>query len=172
MVRGRQEDCRKQAGFSNAPHAYWRAKMARRSRKSRSDAVGQITTPASPSIKRPLPFFDILDEEKIEALVRQVDWLIEDVGVAFRDDPFTLDLWRAEGAKLRVTLSVLRPTGSVRSVRMRRTSSRRSRAILKDQSRSEGTIRSLHQSMAHPLSEISKAGGVTVISRHSTILSV
>ena len=74
--------------------------MARRSRKSRSDAAGQITTPASPFIKRSLPFFDILDEEKIEALERQVDWLIEDVGIAFRDDPVALDLWRAEGAKL------------------------------------------------------------------------
>ena len=74
--------------------------MARRSRKSRSDAAGQITTPASPFIKRSLPFFDILDEEKIEALERQVDWLIEDVGIAFRDDPVALDRWRAEGAKL------------------------------------------------------------------------
>ena len=74
--------------------------MARRSRKSRSDAAGQITTPASPFIKRSLPFFDILDKEKIEALERQVDWLIEDVGIAFRDDPVALDLWRAEGAKL------------------------------------------------------------------------
>ena len=74
--------------------------MARRSRKFRSDATGQITTPDSPFIKRSLPFFDILDKEKIEALERQVDWLIEDVGIAFRDDPVALDLWRAEGAKL------------------------------------------------------------------------
>ena len=74
--------------------------MARRSRKSRSDAAGQTTAPASPFIKRSLPFFDILDGEKIEALERQVDWLIEDVGIAFRDDPIALDLWRAEGAKL------------------------------------------------------------------------
>ena len=74
--------------------------MARRSRKSRSDAARQTTAPASPFIKRSLPFFDILDGEKIEALERQVDWLIEDVGIAFRDDPVALDLWRAEGAKL------------------------------------------------------------------------
>ena len=74
--------------------------MARRSRKSRSDAAGQTTAPASPFVKRSLPFFDILDGEKIEALERQVDWLIEDVGIAFRDDPVALDLWRAEGAKL------------------------------------------------------------------------
>ncbi len=74
--------------------------MARRSRKSRSDAAGQTTAPASPFIKRSLPFFDILDGEKIEALERQVDWLIEDVGIAFRDDPVALDLWRAEGARL------------------------------------------------------------------------
>ena len=74
--------------------------MARRSRKSRSNAARQTTAPASPFIKRSLPFFDILDAEKIEALERQVDWLIEDVGIAFRDDPVALDLWRAEGAKV------------------------------------------------------------------------
>ena len=74
--------------------------MARRSRKSWSDATGQITAPASPFIKRSLPFFDVLDKEKIETLERHVDWLIEDVGIAFRDDPVALDLWRAEGAKL------------------------------------------------------------------------
>ena len=74
--------------------------MARRSRKSRSNAARQTTAPASPFIKRSLPFFDILDGEKIEALERQVDWLIEDVGIAFRDDPVALDLWRAEGARL------------------------------------------------------------------------
>ena len=74
--------------------------MARRSRKSRSDATGQITAPASPFIKRSLPFFDILHKEKIEALERQVDWLIENIGIASRDDPVALDLWRAEGAKL------------------------------------------------------------------------
>ena len=74
--------------------------MARRSRKSRSNAARQTTAPASPFIKRSLPFFDILDAEKIEALERQVDWLIEEVGIAFRDDPVALDLWRAEGANL------------------------------------------------------------------------
>ena len=44
--------------------------MARRSRKSRSNAARQTTAPASPFIKRSIPFFDILDAEKIEALER------------------------------------------------------------------------------------------------------
>ena len=74
--------------------------MARRSRKSRSDAAGQTTAHASPFIKRSIPFFDILDGERIEALERQIDWLIENVGIAFRDDPVALELWRAEGANL------------------------------------------------------------------------
>ena len=94
-MRGRQEDFIKRVAFSNVPHAYKRAKMARRCRKSKSDSTGQITAPASPFIKRSLPFFDILHKEKIEALERQVDWLIEDVGIAFRDGPVALDLWRA-----------------------------------------------------------------------------
>ena len=74
--------------------------MARRSRQARSQSGQTSTAPASPFIKRSLPFFDILDEEKITILEGQVDWLIQDVGIAFRDDPVALDLWRAEGATL------------------------------------------------------------------------
>ncbi len=52
----------------------------------------------SPFISRVLPFFDVLDEEQLTRLERQVDWLIQDVGIAFRDDPEALALWRREGA--------------------------------------------------------------------------
>ena len=74
--------------------------MVRRARPSRGGTDENANAPASPFIKRSLPFFDILDEDKIDTLERQVDWIIQDVGIAFRDDPVALDLWREAGAKI------------------------------------------------------------------------
>ena len=74
--------------------------MARRSRASRNRETATSGAPASPFIRRSLPFFDVLDEDQIEKLEAQVDWIIQNVGIAFRDDPEALDLWRREGAKI------------------------------------------------------------------------
>ncbi len=73
--------------------------MARRIRVAR-DRNQTKGTPASPYIKRTLPFFDVLDEEQLEKLEAQVDWIIQDVGIAFRDDPVALEIWKEAGAKI------------------------------------------------------------------------
>ena len=44
--------------------------------------------------QRGVPHFDVLDEAQLQQLDQQVDWLIENIGVAFRDDPVALDIWR------------------------------------------------------------------------------
>ncbi|NCX84084.1 MAG: trimethylamine methyltransferase [Rhodobacteraceae bacterium] len=71
--------------------------MARRSRKDRrsTETVGGAIP--SPHIQRSVPHFDVLDEAPLQQLDQQVDWLIENIGVAFRDDPVALDIWRAAG---------------------------------------------------------------------------
>ncbi len=74
--------------------------MARRARKSRGQVRSLGGIQASPHIRRTLPFFDVLDEEKIAQLEAQVDWILEDVGIAFRDDPEALSLWKKEGARI------------------------------------------------------------------------
>ncbi|GAB5437267.1 trimethylamine methyltransferase family protein [Falsiruegeria mediterranea] len=74
--------------------------MARRARASRARQTAEIGAPASPHIQRSLPFFDPLDEEQIATLEAQVDWIMQDVGIAFRDDPVALDLWRENGARI------------------------------------------------------------------------
>jgi trimethylamine---corrinoid protein Co-methyltransferase len=74
--------------------------MARRSRASRDRKAAMAGIPASPYIQRRLPFFDVLDEEQIEKLEAQVDWLIEDVGIAFRDDPQAVEVWRKAGIRI------------------------------------------------------------------------
>ena len=74
--------------------------MARRSRSERSRNTLSLSCVTSPFIARQLPFFDPLDEEQIIKLEAQVNWIIEDVGVAFRDDPEAIDLWTSAGAKV------------------------------------------------------------------------
>ena len=70
--------------------------MARRARPTRGIQQASATV-ASPHIRRVLPFFDPLDEAQVERLEAQVDWMIENIGVAFRDDPVALDIWRKAG---------------------------------------------------------------------------
>ena len=74
--------------------------MARRSRVARTRGSTDTGVPSSPYIRRSIPYFDVLDEEQIVKLEAQVDWIFEEVGIAFRDDPVALDLWRKEGAKI------------------------------------------------------------------------
>ena len=74
--------------------------MARRSRSKRSRITSSSCCVGSPFIARRLPFFDPLDEEQIIKLEGQVDWIIEDVGIAFRDDPEAINLWTSAGAKV------------------------------------------------------------------------
>ncbi len=74
--------------------------MARRARQSRSRGSEAGSIPASPYIQRKLAFFDPLNEEDLVRVEAQVDWIFQDVGIAFRDDPEALELWRREGARI------------------------------------------------------------------------
>ncbi|MEO3416638.1 trimethylamine methyltransferase family protein [Roseovarius sp. CAU 1744] len=69
--------------------------MARRASSDSSDAA----ISQSPYVQRRLPFFDPLDEEQITRLEAQVDWLFENVGFAFRDDPEAIRIWADAGIK-------------------------------------------------------------------------
>ncbi len=72
--------------------------MARRERPTRGVQAVSATV-ASPHIRRVLPFFDPMDQDQLEKLEAQVDWMIENIGVAFRDDPLALDIWRKAGVE-------------------------------------------------------------------------
>ncbi|WP_422040410.1 trimethylamine methyltransferase family protein [Roseibium sp.] len=72
--------------------------MARRARAARGRSAA--SKPDAPFIRRVLPDINILDEEQIVALEAQVDWIFEEVGIAFRDDPEALRIWREAGARL------------------------------------------------------------------------
>jgi len=72
--------------------------VSRRAKKSRRTLDVAKGAPASPYIQRTLPFFDVLEEEQIVRLEAQVDWILQDVGIAFRDDSDALALWKDAGA--------------------------------------------------------------------------
>ena len=74
--------------------------MARRSTRKRRERQSQLNAVAAPYIRRQLPFVDLLGEEQLVRLEQHVDWMLENVGVAFRDDPAALRLWQSTGVKL------------------------------------------------------------------------
>ena len=75
-------------------------RRARRDRRVRPGAESPGVTEASPYIKRQLPFFDPLDEEQLLKMDAQVDWMLENIGFAFRDDPEATRIWREAGIKM------------------------------------------------------------------------
>ena len=79
--------------------------MARRStsggaRARQGSEAALSSAPASPYLKRSLAFFDPLDAATMVKLEAQVDWLMQDIGIAFRDDPKALEIWRKAGARI------------------------------------------------------------------------
>ena len=71
--------------------------MARRARSAKRSPDKTPFAPSSPHIQRVLPHFDPLDSAGIECIEAQVDWMLENAGVAFRDDPAALQVWRDAG---------------------------------------------------------------------------
>ncbi len=69
-----------------------------RVRRGVSNRTEPIYAPAY--IKRQLPFFNPLDEEQLEKIDNQVDWLLENIGLAFRDDPEAIRIWKDAGVKV------------------------------------------------------------------------
>ncbi len=74
--------------------------MARRARASRIRASAEAIGAPSRFVQRQIPYFDMLNDEQVTTLEAQVDWIIQEVGIAFRNDPVALGLWRAEGARI------------------------------------------------------------------------
>ncbi|NNJ74953.1 MAG: trimethylamine methyltransferase, partial [Anderseniella sp.] len=75
------------------------AKATRRGRRGgRAEGVNRPAPPAPAYIQRRIPFFEFLDEAGLVALEQQADWLIEEIGLEFREDDDALATWRSAGA--------------------------------------------------------------------------
>lgn len=53
-----------------------------------------------PYIVRNIPTYDILGEESLQRIEATADRILAEVGIEFRDDPETLELWRGAGARV------------------------------------------------------------------------
>jgi len=81
--------------------------------RTRRAAAASVS--AAPYIKRAIPFVSMLDEEGLIKLEDQADWLIQEIGLEFREDEEALALWREAGADVKGT-RVRAPRGMIREL--------------------------------------------------------
>ena len=91
------------------------SKSRSRRRSSRGSARPDKTLAAPAYIKREIPFYAFLDEENIVRLEDQADWIIQEVGLEFRDDPAALEIWKKASADVTGT-RVRAPKGMIREL--------------------------------------------------------
>ena len=77
-------------------------RVERKSRRGERQRAAPAT--AAPAyVTRKIPCLDPLDEEGLVRLEAQADWLIQEVGIEFREDPEALAAWRRAGAEVEGT---------------------------------------------------------------------
>lgn len=89
-----------------------RANRSSRRRSSRRELVNSV---APAYVERKIPFYELLSEEGLVTLEDQADWLIQEIGIEFRDDAEALRLWRDAGADVDGT-RVRLPAGAAREL--------------------------------------------------------
>ncbi|NKB76263.1 MAG: trimethylamine methyltransferase [Gammaproteobacteria bacterium] len=75
----------------------------RAKRRGRSARVDQRRKPAqviATSAKRNIPTTELFDENSLDQLEAHADWILKDIGIEFRGDSETLDLFRQAGASV------------------------------------------------------------------------
>jgi trimethylamine--corrinoid protein Co-methyltransferase len=85
------------ANNASARNAGRRRKGVRRQNKLRQ----AVDAPAY--VNRQIPFYEFLGEEGLVRLEEQADWLIQEIGIEFRDDPTALEIWKQAGADVNGT---------------------------------------------------------------------
>lgn len=85
----------------------------RRARRERRTERSSVASPAYAT--RKIGYFDFLQEEELQRLEDQADWLIQEIGLEFRDDPEALYIWKEAGADVQDT-RVRLPKGMARAL--------------------------------------------------------
>ncbi|WP_084618819.1 trimethylamine methyltransferase family protein [Thalassobaculum salexigens] len=67
-------------------------------RDARRAARGRPSTLYTPFITRNVGTFDVLSQEGLEIIEANAETILEEIGIEFRDDTESLDMWRAAGA--------------------------------------------------------------------------
>src|SRR5439155_24401618 len=78
---------------------------ARSRRPSGRDAKIAARTARShafvPYITRNVPYYEVLGDEGLALLEHNADTILEEIGIDFRDDPESLQIWKDAGADVR-----------------------------------------------------------------------
>ena len=75
-----------------------RRSTSRRSGGRRNRSANRAIEVIPAYIKRTIPYYEFLGEESLQQIEQQADWLLQEIGVEFRDDEFALQLWKEAGA--------------------------------------------------------------------------
>ena len=78
-----------------------RDRSSGRRRGGRGRERTQAVAPAF--VRRQIPFYEFLGEEGLVKLEEQADWIIQEIGIEFRDDPKALEIWKTAGADVKGT---------------------------------------------------------------------
>jgi trimethylamine---corrinoid protein Co-methyltransferase len=96
--------------------------IAPRTTKSRSGRAARQTERAAgskgvhrPYIIRNIPTYDVLSDENLVRIEATADRILAEIGIEFRDDPASMDLWRKAGAEISGNL-VRFPHGMLREI--------------------------------------------------------
>lgn len=93
-----------------------RANDSSRRKRSRGSRSAKRAVRAAPAyVTRKIPYYEMLDEEALVRLENQADWIIQEIGLEFREDPVALKIWRDAGADVQQT-RVRAPKGMVREL--------------------------------------------------------
>jgi trimethylamine--corrinoid protein Co-methyltransferase len=88
--------------MSDKYKAETRSRTSRR-RSAREKKLERKVAIAPAYVKRAIPYYEFLSEEGLVRLEEQADWLIQEVGLEFRDDPRALEIWKQAGADVKGT---------------------------------------------------------------------
>ena len=105
---------------TTSPRSKSRRNSSRRNKSTARDRARQraVETPQAPGpayAERKIPYYDFLDEESLLRIENHADWLLQEIGIEFRDDPKALEIWREAGADVTGTRVKL-PRGMARKL--------------------------------------------------------
>ncbi len=84
-------------------------------RRTRGERQTRAVLQAPAYITRKIPYYEFLGEEGLVKLEEQADWIIQEIGLEFREDPEALQIWKDAGADVKDT-RVRLPRGMAREL--------------------------------------------------------
>lgn len=91
------------------------ARSGSRRARNKDQNSREVKLAAPAYITRKMPYFNYATEEGLVALEDHADWIIEEIGIEFRDDPKAIEIWKKAGADVKET-RVRLPKGAAREL--------------------------------------------------------